>query len=488
MYLVYSMAFTASFMAMLPYFLYKAIRHGKYAASLKQRLGRVPSTPGQERPIIWVHAVSVGEFLAAEPLIQRMKEELPGYSVVVSTTTIAGQTLARDRTMKWARLCDDHVRTEMPSQSGAEAHRSSVFYFPLDWRFAVKRTLDRIHPVAVVIMETEIWPIFLDECRRRSIATIIANGRLSERSFSRYRLIKGFISQVLNSVAMMLMQTEADRERVVSLGANPDRVTICGNLKYDAVGLLAPVAASPRLGLGTELPESHESPSVELDRMLGLSQPPRVIVAGSTARGEEEIVLAAFRILIANPALADTRLILAPRTPERFDDVARIIADSRAVLEGEWVRRSELGLTAAGTSPAKDPSSARIVLLDSIGELGGIYRFASVVFVGGSLVPQGGHNIIEPAAFAKPILVGPYTHNFMQVVKDFVDAGALVRIVETDCGAQAEALATEWIRLLIDTNAAEALGARALKILELNRGATARTLASIKLAIGQGLA
>jgi 3-deoxy-D-manno-octulosonic-acid transferase len=486
MYLFYSMAFTAAFLAMLPYFLYKAIRHGKYGTSLKDRLGFISLTLKGTGPVIWVHAVSVGEFLAAEPLLRMMIPELPGFRIVVSTTTTAGQTLARDRVAKW--VAKDWQGGEASLLAGEPVAPGGaccgVFYFPFDWRFAVRRALDRISPAAVVIMETEIWPNFLDECRRRGVVTVIANGRLSRRSFSRYRIAGRFIRRVLKSITLLLMQTEADVERILLLGAKPDRVTVCGNLKYDAVELLSAVPARP--GAAHHEQSASQNPGPEdLHCILGLDASDRLIVAGSTAPGEEEILLEAFERVVREPGLEDARLVLAPRQPERFDEVAKTIAEDSTALEGGWVRRSWIGPGSPGGQVMKDFSTVRIILLDSIGELAGIYRFASVVFVGGSLVPHGGHNIIEPAAFAKPIVVGPHTSNFTQVVKDFDDAGALVRIRASDRGTQIQALSVEMTRLLKDRAAARSIGDRGREILELNRGATGRTVTAIKLAIAQ---
>ncbi len=234
-------------------------------------------------------------------------------------------------------------------------------------------------------------------------------------------------------------------------------------------------------------PISGQALPARLIRALGLAGSQRLIVAGSTADGEEEIVLAAFLRVIRTPGLGDARLILAPRRPERFDEVARLIAASSAALDGGWMRRSQVGGQGAREFLANDPTAARIILLDSIGELARMYRFASVVFVGGSLVPAGGHNIIEPARFAKPIIVGPYTDNFRQVVKDFTDAGALTRIDATDRRAQVESLISVVIRLLTDKGAAESMGAAARRILEMNRGATGRTITAIKSTISQGV-
>jgi 3-deoxy-D-manno-octulosonic-acid transferase len=488
MYLAYSMAFTASFLAMLPYFIYKAIRHGKYAGSFKERLGLLSWSTSNDRPVIWVHAVSVGEFLAAEPLIRRLGEELPAYQVVVSTTTLAGQSLARDRMFKRA---PDPVGGagggSRQIQSGAVGQMPAVFYFPFDWKFAVRRSLSRVHPALVVIMETEIWPNFLSECHRLHIKAVIANGRVSERSFSRYRLCKPFLKRVLQSITMMLMQTDADRERVILLGADPGRVIVCGNLKYDAVDLHPAVVAGQGLAPRKELNSRIEGRAAtgELDRILGLNGSRRLVVAGSTAAGEEAILLAAFERVVKEPGLEDARLILAPRRPERFDDVARLIAGSSAAVHGGWARRSDLDAVDAGRRSSNDVSTARIILLDSIGELADIYRFAAVVVVGGSLVSRGGHNIIEPAAFAKPIIVGPHTGNFKQVVKEFSNARAVVQIDTSDHPAQVEELAAEMIRLLKDDAAAHSIGARARRILESNKGATSRTMTAIRATIGK---
>jgi len=487
MYLFYSMAFTAAFLAMLPYFLYKAIRHGKYAASLKDRLGFISQTLNGSGSVIWVHAVSVGEFLAAEPLVRRMIPELAGFRIVVSTTTAAGQDLARDRLRKSAG--NGHPGDEgsvlAPESLPLQAACSGVFYFPFDWRFAVRRALDRIRPAVVVIMETEIWPNFLDECRRRGIVTIIANGRLSQRSFSRYRLVRPFIRRVLKSITM-LMQTEADSDRALLLGADPDHVTVCGNLKYDAVELPAlPAGRAAAVGQRSRSNSEEPTGSEDLYRILGLGASRRLVVAGSTAAGEEEILLEAFETVIRTPGLEDARLLLAPRRPERFDDVAKTIARSDAALQGGWVRRSRIARGSIGDHADTDLCTVRLILLDSIGELTGIYRFASVVFVGGSLVPRGGHNIIEPAAFGKPVVVGPYTSNFTQVVKDFVDAGALVQIASSDRGTQVRTLSTEMIRLLGDNAAAQSIGRRGREILELNRGAITRIVTAIKKEIAQ---
>ncbi len=408
------------------------MRHGKYADSFKERLGWLPvSSLSDGRKTVWVHAVSVGEFLAARTLVERIKRELPDFRLVVSTTTLTGQRLARG---------------ESPARFDA------VFYFPFDWTFAVRRSLNRVKPSLVVILETELWPNFLRECRRRGILTVIANGRISPRSFARYKRVRRFIARALNDVSLLLMQSEADAERVVLLGARADRVRACGNLKYD-------VASE------THVSNLQSETAEKIDNLFALSSSPRLIIAGSTAPGEENMLLAALSRVREQQGLNDARLILAPRHPERFNEVASLIAQSGF----QFARRSFANI---------DSRTADVILLDTIGELAALYRFAAVVFVGGSLVPRGGHNIIEPALYAKPIIVGPHTENFRQIVSDFAQADAVMQISATD-EALSSSFTRELIRLCSDTESAQAMGARARDILHKSRGATECAIAAI---------
>lgn len=453
MYLFYSLIISLLFLALLPYFIYSAIRHGKYSGSLKERMGWLPdSIRGSAQPTIWVHTVSVGEFNAARPLILRLVREMPDHRLVVSTTTLTGRMLAR--------AAFDHV-----------------FFFPFDWSFAVRRALAHVNPAAVIILETELWPNFLRECRRRGVETIVANGRISPRSFARYMRVRPFISRVLPNVSLLLMQADDDAQRVRALGADARRVRVCGNLKYDI-----------------QVPPAGQADPA------GSRATRRLIVAGSTAPGEETMILEALRRVRAHSDFRDAGLIIAPRHPERFDEVAGLLAQSAF----SYVRRSEpagndrsggrssdgieslIGLPqgalrgalshSPGESSDRAERSIDIVLLDTIGELAEVYRFADVVFVGGSLVPRGGHNIIEPAAFARPIIVGPHTENFRRIISDFKEASAVVQLDEAD----APSLAREFIRLLSDPQLAQAMGARARNILLENQGATPCVVAAIR--------
>ncbi len=427
MYLLYSFALAVLFVLLFPYFLYQALRHGKYISSFKERLGFLPvSLKDNTRPTIWVHTVSVGEFLAARPLLEKLKKEMHDVRLVVSTTTLTGQKLAR-------------------AEEGDKI--DAVIYFPFDWKFSVRRALQIIQPSAVIILETEIWANFLRECQRRSIVTMIVNGRISPRSFNRYRRIQKFMSGVLNQVTMLIMQSAADAERILALGASAERVRVCGNIKYDMEGKS----------------QKSKVKSQELDEHFALSATKNLIVAGSTAAGEEKLLLAAFKELRGRQPVADARLLLAPRHPERFNEVAEILQASGF----RYVRRSQV------QAPSEETQQADVILLDTIGELALTYRFAAVVFVGGSLVAKGGHNILEAALYGKPILTGLHTDNFRQIISDFTQANALVQV-------SADNLVAEFGRLLEDRQAARAMGERGLQVLEQNRGAVDCIFAEIQ--------
>ncbi|HWX43525.1 MAG TPA: glycosyltransferase N-terminal domain-containing protein, partial [Blastocatellia bacterium] len=386
MYFLYSLLFTAAFLALLPYFVFQAIKNGKYAGSFKQRLGGIPPQAASDKEkIIWIHTVSVGEFLAAQPLITALGREMPDYKIAVSTTTLAGQLLARKRMASHQR----DTRPPNPKEENGFAATepiSRVFYFPFDWSFAVRRALNKVNPAAVIILETELWPNFLRHCRRLGVPTVIANGRISERSCRRYSIAGRFFKRVLQDVSLLLMQSQDDADRAVSLGASPERVRICGNIKYDVgVETLAPATSAGDADMQTRISTGAsgaalQTPSILAD-LFGVSDSRDLIVAGSTAPGEEEMVLASLREIKRLPGLEDTRLILAPRNPERFDEVAELLARSGL----SFTRRS-------GTLKRELQTLPDVILLDTIGELASAYQFAAVVFVGGSLVPRGGHN------------------------------------------------------------------------------------------------
>jgi len=421
MYLAYSLLTLLVLAAVSPYFLYQAIRYQKYIGSLRQRLGFLPiafNVDAEES--IWIHAVSVGEALTARALAADLKARYPRLRLFLSTTTMAGQQVARR------------------SVSNVDA----VFYFPFDWTVIVRRTLRLVRPRLFIMMETEIWPNLLRECRRRGVRTAMINGRISNRSYPRYRLIRPFIRRVLGDVDRFCVQSEESARRLIDLGADPARVSVTGSLKFDSLELPAATV--------------HGRPRDRVLRFFQLAPSRTVLVAGSTLRGEEAFMLRAFaRIKTSMPGAL---LILAPRQPERFVEVERLAREAGFAT----VRRSEL--------PIDAEPRAEVVVLDTIGELAQLYQLATAVFVGGSLVDHGGHNILEPAIFGKPIVFGPYMHNFKEIAEAFVANDAAIQL------ASERELDETLVGLVTDPVRRARLGAAARALVAANRGAKTKTL------------
>lgn len=422
MYFLYSVLTLLVFVALAPYFVYQAIRHNKYAGSIGQRLGYLPVSFNLDADeSIWVHAVSVGEVLVARPLISELRRRYPRLRLFLSTTTLAGQQLARR------------------SVSDVDA----VFYFPFDWTFTARRTLNLVKPRLFVMMETEIWPNLLRQCRRRGVKTVLVNGRISYRSFPRYRMIRPFFKRVLADVDRFCVQGEETARRLEQLGADPARITVTGSVKFDAL------EGMPTPGRGPE----------RVLRFFRMSPGRPVLVAGSTLKNEEEAVIHAFNGLRRHGTNA--LLIIAARQPQRFAEVERLCRH-----EGlSTVRRSELPIDAEPRADA--------VILDTIGELAQLYQVATVVFVGGSLVSAGGHNILEPALFGKPIVFGPHMQNFAEIADAFLANGAAVQV------RSARELDEAIVSLMGDPVRRARLGAAARALVDSNRGAKDKTLAVI---------
>ncbi len=428
MYLVYSLLTLLLLVVLSPYFVYQAIRYKKYTGNLRERLGYLPISFNLDgEASIWIHAVSVGEALTARALAADLKERYPRLRLFLSTTTMAGQQVAK---ASLGRVVD------------------AVFYFPFDWALIVRRTLNLVKPRLFIMMETEIWPNLLHECRRRGVKTAIINGRISSRSFPRYRLIRPFFRRVLADIDRFCMQSEESARRVLDLGADPARVTMTGSLKFDSL-------ETPPAGAGA----LHGKPRERLLRFFRIAPNRTVIVAGSTMRGEEAAVLKAFA------RVKDTRshalAIIAPRQPERFAEVERLSRDAGFVT----ARRSELPIDA---EPRAD-----VIILDSLGELAQLYQVATVVFVGGSLADRGGHNILEPAVFGKPVIFGPHMQNFKEIAETFLANDAALQ-VRTD-----QELDDTILGLVRDPVHRARLGAAARALVEANRGAKPRTLQAI---------
>src|SRR5712671_3220801 len=422
MYLLYSLLTLAVFVAVSPYFLYQAIRYKKYIGSLRQRLGFLPITFNIDaEESIWIHAVSVGEALTARALAADLKERYPRLRLFLSTTTMPGQQVAK---ASLGRIVD------------------AVFYFPFDWSFIVRRTLNLVKPRLFIMMETEIWPNLLRLCRQRGVKSVVVNGRISSRSYPRYRLIRPFFRRVLADIDRFCMQSEESARRLIDLGADPSRVTVTGSLKFDS--------------LETPGAPSHGKPRQRVLRFFRVSANRTVIVAGSTMRGEEAAVLHAFKRV--KTTMPSALLIVAARQPERFGEVERLARTAGFVT----MRRSELPIDA---EPRAD-----VVVLDSIGELAEVYQLATAVFVGGSLADYGGHNILEPAIFGKPIVFGPYMQNFKEIADAFLSNDAAIQ-VQTE-----RELNTTLLALVTDPVRRARLGAAARALVEANRGAKIKTL------------
>jgi len=415
MYALYSAMLTLALAAYSPVFAVRRLGRGGYQAGFRQRLGQIePGLPAAPR--CWVHAVSVGEVAAAAPLVRGIRRRWPEMSVVLTTVTPTG-----------ARVVADQL-------GDVATHR----YFPLDLPGPVKRAIEAVRPRFFVGMETELWPNFLRALAARGVPTMIANGRISDRSFRRYRRVRPLMVRILRRISVFAMQSDEDARRIIALGAPAERVVVTGNLKTDLVPAPAAVPWEEWLGFG--------------ERALPW-------IAGSTHRGEEAAILDVFQRLA--PRFPSLRLVLAPRHPERADEVARLVAERGFAA----VRRSRL--------PADDAAGA-VVILDTVGELVDLYRLAAVVFVGGSLVATGGHNMLEPALRRKPVLYGPHTENFRESAELLEAAGGAVAVKNAD------ELEAQMSRLLADAGLRQAMGEAGAAAVAARQGAVGQTLALVE--------
>ncbi len=446
MYFIYSFLMGLAALLLLPYWLVQGLRHGKYLSNLGQRLGfsfpSLDQLPAQRKNAIWIHAVSVGEALSSVTLARRLKQDYPDRPLVISTTTQTGQALVRERL----------------------AFADGLLYFPLDWTFCVARALDAVRPSLVVVLETEIWPNFLREAGRRKIPLVFVSGRISDRSFARLKryfrafgfFLRPLMKDALSHARAFLMQSENDAERIRALGAPAERVCVNGNLKYD---LELPAATPLSNWLEREVKRSGRGP---------------VIIAGSVVATEEPLALIAFGTLQGEYPKAF--LVLAPRKPEHFDAAAEFIDESHR----KFVRRSQLPIPGPVRAQPGQPAGnsiltddVAVLLLDSIGELASLYRLADGAFIGGSLVPSGGHNILEPAAFGKIPVFGSSMENFREIASRFLSAGAAVQVESP------EDVGVAWIELFRDPQRMKKMGETARCLVENSRGATDRAVAEI---------
>lgn len=419
--LAYSALLTLALVLGSPWWLLRMVTKQRYREGLRQRLGAVPvqllAAIGGRR-VVWVHAVSVGEVLAASRLVSDLEAALgEEFRVVISTTTRTGQALARER-------------------FGAER----VFYMPLDFAFAVRSYLNALKPVALILMENELWPRMLHECGRRGVPVALANARVSDRSFTRAMRMQSVWGRVMRKPALWLAQSEEDALRLVIVGVRAESVQVAGNMKYD---IRAP----------------KQSHMAELIREAAAGRP--ILVAGSTVGGdssEEPPLIRVWEHGLRKEM--NTLLVLAPRHPERFQAVESMLQSHRYAKASGWV-------------DSLAPSTIDVVLLDTIGDLAGVYAIADVAFVGGSLVKRGGHNPLEPAQFGVPVVMGPSFENFRDIVATMQEAGGLCIVEDSD------ELETVLMELLTNREQAKAMGERGRQIFEQQQGATARTVKAL---------
>jgi 3-deoxy-D-manno-octulosonic-acid transferase len=413
---LYSLLYSLAMLLMSPLFL---LRREKYASGFSERLGNYPEFKHDGRKVIWLHCVSVGETNAARPLVDELIKQFPNHRLVISTTTKTGQELAKKI---FAGKAD------------------TVFYFPFDWKFAVRRALNNFRPSLILLMETEIWPRLIYEAKRAGANVAMVNGRLSERSFRRYSKVLGFVGRTLGQVDLALMQGEKDAERIRALGIDVSKTHVTGNIKFD-------LSTAPADAALTEYFRSR----------FGIDGKKTLIVAASTHEPEEKLIIDSLSDAIGEKV----QLVIVPRHPERFDAVAKLLSNSGR----PFVRRSANG--------SDSDRSADIILIDSIGELRAMYPLADIVFVGGSLVPHGGQSVLEPAAAGKAMITGAFTHNFADAVRLLLREQALIQIADS---SSVDQLAGAFSELLNDPERRNELGRNALAVIENNRGAAARTI------------
>jgi 3-deoxy-D-manno-octulosonic-acid transferase len=427
MFFVYSLLYTISFILLTPFFLLKS---GKYFSGFKQRFGSLPKLPESDKKTIWLHCVSVGETNAARPLVEKLLENFPDYRLVISNTTKTGHNLA-------SRIFAE--KAEM------------VFYFPFDWKFTVKRSLKNIKPDIVLLMETELWFNFIREAHKSGAKVAIVNGRISEKSFNRYAIITNAMRWVLHYVDLALVQTQIDARRFSDLGLRRTKIKVIGSLKFDQ-----------------DRDATESALTQQLAERFAVSEDAPIVLAASTHSPEEKWILEAFKEVYKSAEGKLPRLMIAPRHPERFDEVKQIIKNSGF----DWATRSE--------NPSSRDKAAEVILIDSIGELRATFPLASIVFVGGSLIKHGGQNVLEPASAKKAIITGFYTMNFEEIVNDFVAREAIVQLPKLSESEIVPKLTEVILELLKDDKQRLKLAENAATLMRVSRGSTERTIESLK--------
>jgi 3-deoxy-D-manno-octulosonic-acid transferase len=422
MYLLYNLLIYLLIPLILPFFIFRFFTKKRYRSGLMERLGYYPKKEISRifnKNIIWLHSVSVGEVIASIPLVMELKNGYPNYSIVMSTVTDTGRETALNK---------------IP-------FLDAVIFFPFDFTFSVNNAIDTIKPVIFIMLETEIWPNFLKGLNKKNIPAILINGRISDRSYKRYLSVRFFIKEVLKNISAFGMQSADDTERIINIGADKKKVERTGNLKFEH-----------------EVKDVSSDTVKKLKGLLNITEDKNIIIAGSTHRGEDEEIIKAY-LSVTGAIPEPPILIIAPRHLDRFPEIEDIL------------RRYNLSFIRKTMIKKEEASSkCSVILLDTIGELSTFYSIASVVFVGGSLVSVGGHNILEPALYKKPILFGPYMHNFKEIAEGFKNKKAAIEITNSD------EMAKEIINILNNPHIGKELGERGFSVVVENRGALEKSV------------
>ena len=422
-FLIYNILLTFSLLLASPYFLLRALIQKRFRKALPQRMGIFQSL-SFKRPI-WVHAASVGEVFCSIPLLKKIKKEFPHLKIILTTMTSTGNEAAK---------------TYLPEAG-------QVLFVPLDHPLIIRRAIEKIQPALLLIAETELWPNLLRYRGKKGIPVVLFNGRISQKSFRRYLFFKFFFKECLKYISLFLMQTEEDRTRMIEIGGESQKTRAVGNLKFDQT-----------------FPSFTQEAMAEMTKTLGPQGKQNILIAGSTHSGEEEILVSLYKELKKmDPHFV---LILAPRHLERLEEVERILKKESL----SWLRKTSLSL-GPGRSDQKHPE---VILLDTMGELMGIYSLGTLVFVGGSLVPIGGHNPLEPLFFKKCILFGPYMFNFLEISSRLIETGGAIQV------SGKEELFSQLKRLLFDEVARKEVGEKGYQFLQKHQGATERMFEEIR--------
>jgi 3-deoxy-D-manno-octulosonic-acid transferase len=423
-YLLYDLILCLSALILVPYYLLRGVRYGKARRGIRERLGFLTSAVARAlrgRQVIWVHAVSVGETRAAFPLFKALRKAYPEARLVISNVTETGREIANK--IPEADFC---------------------IFFPFDLSWVVRKVLRTVNPAVIVLVETEIWPNFVRVARQENIPIVLVNGRISDRSFPRYRMAGKLLPPILECISSFCMQTGQDARRIKLLGADKEHVRVTGNLKFDMA-----------------LPSESDLDQKALRQTFRLPAEAPVWVAGSTHQGEEEIILKVYSRLRRD--CPDLCLVLVPRHPER----SRMVQDEAQRLGLDCVLRTALAEQESDLRPGD------VLLVDTIGEMLKLYAAADLVFVGGSLIPIGGHNILEASLVKKPVLFGSHMHNFKEITKLVLQADGGIQVKDADDLFQ-------QIRLLTGSaDECQRIGANGHELLVKNQGTTERTLAEI---------